>query len=186
MRFIALLAVALVAGCTPVIPPGPTFEQSSDAGLTKLTNQPPGAIGVREQDLNWVATGTASLQATRVTKEGISRIGNGPAARQILYDPKSGTFVLSSETRFGIKEATVFGEDGKPRYQVKGLETDSAEPTNALAGTLAAWAPSFEKLSGDQKELVISAIKERQETIRQASPLAAGVLGDLIKALMVP
>lgn len=185
MRFIALLAVALVAGCTHTLAPGPESEQTVLSA--RMANNPPNAVGIVEDDagrINWQTQGSGSTKAVTVTPDKVTQIGTGPATRQVVYQTDAAKFVLASESDFGIDLVDYNPADG--RLVVKGFKTSASEPTNALAGTLAAWAPSFEKLSGDQKELVISAIKERQETIRQASPLAAGVLGDLIKALMVP
>lgn len=188
MRTLALIAAAALAalsliGCTSTIPPGPTFEQTSDAGTTRLVNQPPGALGIREQGLNWAATGPANVKAVRVNEAGVLQLGSGPATRQVFWNPGTNAFVLSSETDFEVAHATVYNQDGKPMYDVQGFKTSTSAPTSAMSGPLAAWGETFRALSADQRAVVIEALQQETARMEAITPTAGSVLESLIKVL---
>lgn len=175
---ISLVAVAL-GGCAATVAPGPTFEQSSDAGVTKLQNQPPGAIGIREEGLNWAATGAANVKAVRVTGDGVLQLGSGPATRQVYWNPKTNAFVLSSETDFRVDAVSVFNAEGKPLYDVKGFSTLASDPTRAMAEPLAAWGKTLEALSQAELETLRVKLTEQGQTVREAVPKVADMLGGM-------
>ena len=170
------LALALLAGCASTTAPGPTFEQSSPQGLTRLENQPPGALGIREEGLNWAATGAANVKAVRVNSGGVLQLGSGPATRQLFWDPKNNAFVLSSETDFEVAHATVYGSDGKPLYDVQGFKTSASAPTTALAVPLAQWVEEVKAWAPAERDVVIEKLKQQADTVRATAPTAADAL----------
>jgi len=172
---IALLA-GLAAGCAQTVAPGPTFEQSSPQGLTRLENQPPGALGIREEGLNWAATGAANVKAVRVNRGGVLQLGSGPATRQIVWDPATNAFVLSSETDFKVAHATVYGPDGKPLYDVQGFETSTSAPTASLAAPLAQWVAEVQTWAPAERDTVVEKLKQQADTVRATAPTAADAL----------
>ena len=186
---LGVLSMLSLGGCASVTPPGPTFEQSSDAGVTKFVNQPPGVLGIREEGLNWAASGTASVKAVKVGSEGVMQLGSGPATRQVFWNPKSSAFVLSSETDFEVASASVYTPEGKLLYDVKGFKTSASEPTRAMAEPLAAWGKTLEALTDAELKAFQSLVEEQGKTVRAAVPKVAdmltgiaGIAGDVLKA----
>lgn len=179
-----LAFVGFLGGCASTIPPGPTFEQTSDAGTTRLVNQPPGALGIREEGINWAATGTAGVKAVRISDGGVLQLGSGPATRQIVWNPATNALVVSSETDFEVARAQVFTPEGTPLYDVQGFKTSSTAPTSSLAGPLAAWGESFRALSADQRAVVIEALQQETARVQAITPTAGSVLEALIHALV--
>ena len=173
---VAAIVTLAVGGCAGTVPPGPTFEQSSDQGVTRLQNQPPGALGIREEGMNWAATGAANVKAVRVTREGDTQLGTGPATRQILWDPKSNAFILSSETDFKVAHATVYGPEGKPLYDVQGFETSASDPTKALAIPLAQWVAEVQAWAPAERDVVVEKLRQQADTIKATTPTAADAL----------
>lgn len=180
---IALLA-GLAAGCAQTVAPGPTFEQSSPQGTTLLQNQPPGALGIREEGLNWAATGAANVKAVRVNSGGVLQLGSGPATRQVFWDPKNNAFVLSSETDFQVAHARVFGPAGNPLYEVEGFKTSSSAPTAALAVPLAQWVEEVKAWAPAERDVVVEKLRQQADTVRATAPTAADALVRLATLLV--
>lgn len=186
-RFALAMFVAIVlGGCASTVPPGPVFEQSSDAGITKLMNQPPNTIGIREVDLNWASTGAANVKAVKAGRDGVMQLGSGPATTQLYFDPKSSTVSFSSETDFTADSISMFGDDGKPRYQVLNFKANASDPTKSIATPMAVWIDGFKALSEDQKNLVIARLQAEAENIKTISSAGSQVITDIIKTLMPP
>lgn len=180
---IVAVAAGLLAGCAQTTSPGPTFEQSSPAGITRLENQPPGALGIREEGMNWAATGSANVKAVRVDKKGVVQLGSGPATRQIFWDPQSNAFVLSSETDFEVAHATVYGPGGQPLYDVQGFKTSTSEPTKALAVPMAQWVAEVQAWAPAERDVLIEKLKQQADTVRAGMPTAADALVKLATIL---
>lgn len=183
---VAIMATLFFGGCAATIPPGPVFEQSSDAGVTKLINQPPNTIGIREVDLNWAATGASNTKAVKAGKDGVYQVGSGPSTTQLFFDPKSSTVSFSSETDFSADSIAMYGPEGKPLYAVMNFKANASDPTKAIATPMAVWMEGFMALSEDQKNLVIARIQAEAENMKTISSAGAQVLTDLIKALVPP
>lgn len=175
-KIVIVVLAGLLAGCAQTTAPGPTFEQSSSQGVTRLENQPPGALGIREEGLNWAATGAANVKAVRVNKTGVLQLGSGPSTRQIFWDPQSNAFVLSSETDFEVAHATVYGPAGQPLYDVQGFKTSASDPTKALAVPLAQWVAEVQTWAPAERDVLVQKLKEQGDTVRAASPTAADAL----------
>ena len=183
---IALGAALFLGGCASTIPPGPVFEQRSDAGITRMVNQPPNTIGIREVDLNWAATGASNTKAVKAGKDGVYQVGSGPATTQLFFDPKSSAISFSSETDFSADSIAMYGPDGKPLYSVTNFKANASDPTKAIAVPMMVWIDGFKALSEDQKNLVIARIQAEAENMKMISPAGAHVLMSLIEALASP
>ncbi len=169
-------AAGLLAACATTVAPGPTLKQSSDAGTTELTNQPPGALGIREEGLNWVATGAANVKAVRVNGDGVLQLGSGPATRQVYWNPATSAFILSSETDLEVDHATAYGPDGKPTYEVSGFRTLASTPTTALEAALREWGEQVKVWAPAERDAVVEKLRQQADVIKSTAPTAADAL----------
>lgn len=171
-----LLALLPLAGCGQK-DIGGAFSNDK-AGRAQITNPSPVTLQIEDADKKGIANGPGPARFTSITADQVQTFQSGTTPRDMFLQLPDGTKLnLSSGTDIAVK-----GLDFNPKtgsIKVAEFGTNSSEPLragNEAYDRLVAYWNSRDEAS---KQAILAEL----QTVEAVAPVAAGVVGELIKIL---
>lgn len=130
----------------------------------------------------WNGNSTGPNAYATVDADGTQEMSTGVVPRRIFFDRETGRLVISSGSDVSWKSAKFNPQTSL--IEIDGFTTSSSEPLRASNEGLALIADRYKNMDQASRDAFIAELEENRKMVEVVSPLAASVLGDLIKGLL--
>lgn len=182
----SLLIVSVLAGCTNTNEAAMAGSRIQATPTTLDTrNAAPNTLSFVEDPEGrgtWNGNSTGPNAYATVDADGTQEMSTGVVPRRIFFDRETGRLVISSGSDVSWEKAKF--NPLTSLIEIEGFTTSSSEPLRASNEGLALIAERYKTMDAEARAVLIKDLEKQQAIAETVSPLAASVLGDLIKGLL--